>query len=354
MHQNSSLYETYYLRSTRNFIDECQKRGLKITPDFLEECAQNGFIKPVILKDKMPYYDLFQVPLVAEVLAATNYGVKSVAMAKKLLKTRLACFEKTLPLLYQVRYFYFRKMFRFISSQVLPPYPITKEQAKNYLDTFSEIYYDFCKKYKPLEFAEKYKLDKRLVQETSHDIFVKGHIIDPVPDLYTFIRAIRRTDSDKLKHLKGKALLAQDYYIQAEMLQLFYKDAFGEDILALEDVFDGRAGQWKIRKCKRCERDMKIENSRQKYCRSCRVVIANNKKVTFKCGGCGKAFYNYVDGDEVVDHPIRYKSKDERYGRKLPAGETITITRLEYGRMIVMAQCSCGRFNREVIEKGWY
>lgn len=354
MHENAGFHEVYYLRSASRFIAECKKRNLRIKADFLLDCAKSGFLKPVILIDEEPYYDLFQIPLVAEILEETDHGIKSFRMVQKSLKERLACFEQMLPLLYEVRYFYFHDMYSFVTTGVLPPFEMTEEEAKKYVGNWSEMYYHYLEKYKPKEFAKKLKVKKKPVREASHDIFIKGYRIDPIPRWYPLVKTIRSVDYDKFKLLEGKALLAHDYYAQAEILFFFYQDAFGTDIIAPEDIFDGRIGQWKIKKCQKCNKETKVKNSGQKYCQFCQKTIANSKGVTFKCGKCGKPFYKYVDGDEVVDKPTRPVSKDEKHGRSSSLGEIITITRLGYGRMVVMAQCSCGRFNREIVEKGWY
>lgn len=357
MHQNSLLYETYYLRSTTQFINECKKRGLKITADFLKECAEKRLLKPVIFVKKAPYYDLFQIPIVSEILTVTSYEMESIDVVQKSLKKRLASFEQTLPLLYQVRYFYFREMFSFTTSGILPPSEITEEQAKGYSDKFPEIYDDLLKSYVSQKFVETFKMDKRKVEEASHNIFIKGHRVDPIPNWYSLAKAIRSTDYNKFKLLQGKALLAHDYYIQAEILFLFYKDAFGAEIIAPEDILDGRVGRWKVKKCEKCGKETKVANGLQKYCQSCQKDIGNDQGATFKCinPDCGKSFYKYVDGDEVFDKPFSAVTSNQKY-RRTPTStiKTTTITRLQYGKMIVMVQCSCGTFNREVIEKGWY
>jgi hypothetical protein len=71
---------------------------------------------------------------------------------------------------------------------------------------------------------------------------VQGHFIDPLAHWYPLIRLIPYRKKEKLK---GKALLAQDYYEVVGLLNMFLKDLTGEEQPEPDDVVDGRGGRWK-------------------------------------------------------------------------------------------------------------
>lgn len=71
---------------------------------------------------------------------------------------------------------------------------------------------------------------------------VQGHFIDPMASWYPLIRLITYRKKEKLK---GKALLAQDYYEIVGILNLFLEDLTGEEQPEPDDIVDGRRGKWK-------------------------------------------------------------------------------------------------------------
>jgi hypothetical protein len=70
----------------------------------------------------------------------------------------------------------------------------------------------------------------------------QGHFVDPMTSWYSLVRLI---SFYKKERLKGKALLAQDYYEIVGILNFFLKDLTGEEQPEPDDIVDGRRGRWK-------------------------------------------------------------------------------------------------------------
>ena len=348
MHKNSLLFETHYLRNERRFISECQKRNLNIDTHFLKEYQKYSLFQPVLEVDGESYYDAFQIPLVASIYNRAKNPFKEIDGRVAEIKASLRSIESVLPLLYQIRYFYHHKIHSFLTSGILPPFRLTKEQEKAYSSKFTEIFYDALKKYKPKKYLENFKLSGKELMECRDAIFLSGYNIDPMAKWYPFIRTIRLADEDKFKLIEKETLLAHDFYILAEILTFFYRDAVGIDILDPEDIFDGRAGKWKFKNCQECNREMRVKNHREKYCSFCKKKIVERNGVTSKCYKCKKPFYKYVDGDEMVNKPFNSNRKP-----KMSSFDTVTKVKLYYGKVVVYTQCECGALNYETIEKGW-
>lgn len=349
MHKNSSLFETHYLRSERSFVSECRKRNLHFDASFLKECQKHSLLLPVLEINGQSQYDTFQIPLVAKIL---NKARRLSDIKEKLedLRTSVAGIERVLPLLYQVRYFYQEDIYSFRSSGILPPFKMNEEQVIAFSTDFAKFFYDALKRYKPKQYLKDLGLDKKELVEIRDSLFISGHNIDPMAKWYSFIRTIRLADDSKFKLIEKEVLLAHDFYILSELLTLFYRDAIGKDILDPEDIFDGRAGKWKLKDCQECGREMRINNAREKYCLSCKRKIAERDGVTSMCSNkeCKKPFYKYVDGDEMVNKPFKSNRK------KASSSETVTKAKLHYGRMVIYTMCECGTLNYEVTEKGWF
>lgn len=302
---------------------------------------------PVLEIDGEGQYDIFQIPLVAKILKQTR-KLSDIEEKLESIKVSLAGIERVLPLLYQVRYFYQEDIHSFRSSGILPPFEMDEEQVTAFSTDFAKFFYDALKNYKPKQYLKELGLDKEELVEIRDDLFISGHIIDPMARWYPFIRTIRLADDAKFKLIEKEVLLAHDFYILAELLTLFYRDAIGKDILDPEDIFDGRAGKWKFKDCQECGQEMRAKNLREKYCLSCKRKIAAGEGVTSKCSSCNKSFYKYVDGDEMVNKPFKNNKK------KGNNSETVTKAKLHYGRMVVYTMCECGKLNYEVTEKGWF
>jgi len=71
---------------------------------------------------------------------------------------------------------------------------------------------------------------------------VQAHFIDPMSNWYPFVRLV---PFRKRERLKGKALLAQDYYELVDFLNFFLKELTNEEQPDPDDIVDGRGGKWK-------------------------------------------------------------------------------------------------------------
>jgi hypothetical protein len=71
---------------------------------------------------------------------------------------------------------------------------------------------------------------------------VQAHFTDPMSSWYPLIRLVPFGQREKLK---GKALLAQDYYEIVHILNFFLKDLTEKEQPEPDDIIDGRRGKWK-------------------------------------------------------------------------------------------------------------
>jgi hypothetical protein len=251
-----------------------------------------------------------------------------------------------LPLLYDIRYFYQSKINGSITTGIIPPFELTDEEVLFFHSKFVEIFDNSKSKYKPKSYLKKYNFEPKELWELRSDIFFEGYQIDPMAKWYTFIRTVRLSDYNKFEKITKVVRLAHDYYVLAELLTFFYIDAVDDKIFDPIDMFDG--GKWRIGKCTECGREIKTQSSREKYCKSCKRKIVAGEGTKYKCYKCGKSFYKYVDGDEMVNKPFKNSKKS-----KDAVTETVTNVKLDYGRMTVYTQCECGALNYTTLEKGW-
>ena len=85
-----------------------------------------------------------------------------------------------------------------------------------------------------------YSIDELKNLRTS--LAAQARFSDPVSDWFMLVRHIHYS---KKERLKGKALLAQDYYELVDMLGRFLFELTGEKQLDADDLLDGRQGRWK-------------------------------------------------------------------------------------------------------------
>lgn len=350
MHQNSSLLETEYLRTNTSFIRECRKRNLIINKEFLKKCKEWNLFRPVLTtKEGVELYDTYQIPLVARIYKKAKTFTE-LEENLELIKGSLFDIETVLPLLYKIRYYYQDELSNIQSAGVLPPFKLTKKQAQTYSNNFEEIYEEALKTYEPAQYLKDSGLTEEDIINIRDRIFIAGHIIDPIDRWYPFIRTVRQNDYQKFKKIEKEVLLAHDYYILAEILTYFYRQATGKKALDPEDIFDGRGGKWKIKNCELCKKEIKVKNIQEKYCTTCKKKIAREQGVTYKCYKCEKPFYKYIDGDEMINKPFSAKKKK---GVSKEA-EVTTLVKVQYGRTVIYTQCDCGALNFQILEKGWF
>lgn len=352
---------TFFIKWESNFLSECTKRDVRIDSSFLEECKKQNLLKPVFegkqetfeyadekIIRKSIYYDIFQIPIIAEIYKRINKfsDIKDKAVE---IKDAIKSYEKILPLLYDTRYFYQDELYSSFSSGIAPPFKLSEEELKKFNLDLVGLFEELKGKFKAEKYLKKYKISEKELRELRDKFYIEGHRNDPMNKWYPFLRTIRRTDGDKFKNIEGSVLLAHDYYIFAELLTHLYKDAFGDKIINPEDIFDLTGGKWKKRNCLKCKKEIKITNFHEKYCIDCKREIAQTTEASFKCE-CGAILFRFVESDEVVNKVYSAHKKSAETNLDL-----ITDVKLDYGKMKIMAQCGkCGKLNMITREMGWY
>jgi hypothetical protein len=107
-----------------------------------------------------------------------------------------------------------------------------------------ERWYDLKRKIIPKEIVRALGLKTKDIDDYRGLIGSYGLFIDPLNDWYDLIKYI---NYDKRQKLKGKALLAQDFYIISDMLALLLKDLTGEKQLETGSISDTMQGRGKVR-----------------------------------------------------------------------------------------------------------
>ena len=349
-HQLPQPENTFFIKWESNFLSECERRGLKINSDFLNKCKRLNLLKPVFegeeekrqygkttIRKKSIYYDLFQ-----EKLSDIENDADSI-------KKAIAPYERSLPLLYDIRYFYQDEIYSFYSGGIAPPFKLSNEELKKFHLDFVGFFDELKSKFEAEKYLNKHDISKEELKKMRDKLYIDGQWGDPTSKWYPFLRTIRKADSDKFKDLKGSVLLAHDYYILAEILTYFYRDIFEDEIIDPESIFDLTGGKWRKRQCLKCNKEIKIMNLHEKYCIDCKREIAQTTKSSFKCE-CGTTLFRFVESDEAFNKIYSSNKKYKETNLDLVAG-----TKLDYGRMKIIAQCGkCGKSNLITREKGWY
>lgn len=97
-------------------------------------------------------------------------------------------------------------------------------------------------RFKPQSFLKLSGLTIDEVKKWYEALAMSGYTADPLADWFVLTRIIRRSRKQKLR---GKALLAQDYYEMAKMVDLFLEDLTGKKQIEPDDLMDGLRGAWK-------------------------------------------------------------------------------------------------------------
>lgn len=125
-----------------------------------------------------------------------------------------------------------------------------------YIPSYSGVFHSkiFDKKsyekwltWKKDEFSAKQLLDSSgftisEVKDWRDWLAAQGIMKDP---LHSWYMLVRLTPYDKRQTLRGKALLAQDYYEMVGMLNYFLDDLTDEKQMEPDDIMDGGRGSWK-------------------------------------------------------------------------------------------------------------
>lgn len=110
------------------------------------------------------------------------------------------------------------------------------------MDEFMGKWFDWKENFNCQNVLEQseYTIDELKNLRTS--LSAQARFTDPVHDWFMLVRHMRYS---KKEGLKGKALLAQDYYEIVDILGRFLFDLTGEKQLDADDLLDGRHGTWK-------------------------------------------------------------------------------------------------------------
>ena len=107
-----------------------------------------------------------------------------------------------------------------------------------------ERWYDLQKRIIPKEIVRALGLEAKDIDDYRGSIGGYGRSIDPLNDWYDLIKYITY---GKRQKLKGKALLAQDFYLISDMLALLLEDLTGEKQLETGSLDDTMRGRGKAR-----------------------------------------------------------------------------------------------------------
>ncbi len=98
------------------------------------------------------------------------------------------------------------------------------------------------KRFKPESILKLSGLSIDEIKKFYERLASSGYTTDPLADWFVLTKIIRRSRKQKLK---GKALLAQDYYEAARMVSLFLEDLTHKKQIEPDDLMDGTGGAWK-------------------------------------------------------------------------------------------------------------
>lgn len=194
------------------------------------------------------YYHPYQVFLVNRFLNLTGLMLTS-----SYLETATSCeemFRQAKKMHEEVKKAFLRTRSRLVRQiglllQLQNAYqPDYRGQVQLTLDEKSfEKWADWRKKsFSPQKVLEDSGMSLKEVKDIRDHFAAQAYFNDPLGSWYLLVRLIPIGKKEKLK---GKALLAQDYYEIVGILNLFLRDLTGEEQPDPDDINDGRRGEWK-------------------------------------------------------------------------------------------------------------
>lgn len=279
-----AFYQNFPLEVNK-FIDYCKERGLNVNRGYLEDIEREGLFRPIMRVDG--YYvnnttdlkELYEngrvidprqkgfVPWAnyyekreryREEIVHSYYHPYQIYFLKKVLEVglRLSPFnipqnndELVLTIREREKYMSdylgklrkdskkhekFVELLLFIQNKYLP---LVKQPG--HIIVTGERWYDLQKKVIPKEIVSALSLEAEEIDEYRGSIGRDGLYIDPLRAWYDLIKYIKY---DKRQKLRGKALLAQDFYLISDMLALLLEDLTGKKQLetgSLDDTMKG-------------------------------------------------------------------------------------------------------------------
>lgn len=280
------LQEAFYQKfplEVDKFIDYSKKRGLNVNRRSLEYLEKEGLFRPIMRVDGSgvsnttdlkelyennhvidpsqngfvpwrTYYHPYQIYSLNSVLesrsrALTRFNItpqndelvvnirkpeKNMDKRPEIMRKKSKKDEKFVELLLFIQN-------KYLPLVKQPGYINITGDLPNNLD---ERWYDLQKKIIPKEIVSALGLKAKDIDDYRGSIGGYGLSIDPLNDWYDLIKYIRY---DKRQKLKGKALLAQDFYIISDMLALLLEDLTGEKQLETGSISDTMQGRGKVR-----------------------------------------------------------------------------------------------------------
>lgn len=292
-----AFYQKFPLTLDR-FIDYCKNRDLLINRKFLENLDEEGIFKPIMrihgsdvnnttdlkemyqhesiddphLIDFIPwdnfyrnkdglkqeiihsYYHPYQIYFLKEILniqmklSPFNFPqedddlLKNVRKWEEFLKKRLETLGQ------DATHDKFVELLIFIQNKYLP---LVKQSGHiivtgDIYDSMDNIekWNELQEKIIPEEIIRTLDLEAEEIKRYRESIGGQGLSIDPMERWYDLIKYIKYDERQKLK---GKALLAQDFFIISDMLRLFLEDLTGNKQLETGSIFDSMQGRGKLR-----------------------------------------------------------------------------------------------------------
>lgn len=279
-----AFYQNFPLEVNK-FIGYCKERGLNVNRGYLEDIEREGLFRPIMRVDG--YYvnnttdlkELYEngrvidprqkgfVPWAnyyekreryREEIVHSYYHPYQIYFLKKVLEVglRLSPFnipqnndELVLTIREREKYMSdylgklrkdskkhekFVELLLFIQNKYLP---LVKQPG--HIIVTGERWYDLQKKVIPKEIVSALSLEAEEIDEYRGSIGRDGLYIDPLRAWYDLIKYIKY---DKRQKLRGKALLAQDFYLISDMLALLLEDLTGKKQLetgSLDDTMKG-------------------------------------------------------------------------------------------------------------------
>jgi hypothetical protein len=143
----------------------------------------------------------------------------------------------------------FVELLLFIQNKYLPivkqpGHIIVTGDRRSPTNNLYERWYDLQKRIIPKEIVRALGLEAKDIDDYRGSIGAYGRFIDPLNDWYDLIKYITY---GKRQKLKGKALLAQDFYLISDMLALLLEDLTGEKQLETGSLDDTMRGRGKAR-----------------------------------------------------------------------------------------------------------
>lgn len=291
-------FHQYFPMEADRFVEYCRERELNLNINYLEFLEREGILKPLMRvqevyvnntaylkelyqhgfvidprqKEFIPwnefyikkeryrqeivhtYYHPYQIYFISKILnneiiltplSFINENDKLILEARKwenFLKIRLDLFRNSM-----VKEDKFVELLLFIQNKYLPfvkqPGRIIFIENIYHSNTFEKLN-ELAKKIIPKDVINALGIDAEEIKSYRTAVVSTGLFIDPLKEWYDLIKY---TNFNRRQKLKGKALLAQDFYLISEILALFLKDLTGEKQLETVSLFDSMGGRGKLR-----------------------------------------------------------------------------------------------------------